>query len=56
MLNYFNFYTYFLMEGETRGGAVMRTMLPANLTLRRNSVDLIVGLEIITTTLSGLTR
>jgi hypothetical protein len=56
MLNYFNFHTYFLMEGETGGGAVIRTMLPANLTLRRNSVDLIVGLGIITTTLPRLTR
>jgi hypothetical protein len=56
MLNYFNFYTYFLIKGETRGGAVIRTILPANLTLRRNSMDLIVGLGIITTTLLRLTR
>jgi hypothetical protein len=44
------------MEGETRDGAVIRTILPTNLTLRRSSVDLIVGLGIITTTLPRLTR
>ena len=55
-LNSYNFHTYFLIEGETEDGAVMRTMLPANLTLRRSSVDLIVGLGMITTTLPRLTR
>ena len=44
------------IEGETRDGAVIRTILPANLTLKRSSIDLIVDLEIITTTLPRLTR
>jgi hypothetical protein len=56
MLNSYNFHTYFLIKGETRDGAVIRTILPANLTLRRSSVDLIIGLGIITTTLLRLTR
>ena len=29
-LNSYNFYIYFLIEGETRDGSVIRTMLPAN--------------------------
>jgi hypothetical protein len=56
MLNSYNFYTYFLIKGETRDGAVIKTILPANLTLRRSSIDLIVGLGIITTTPSRLIK
>jgi hypothetical protein len=56
ILNSYNFYTYFLIEGETRDGAIIRTILPANLTLRRSSIDLIVGLGIITTTLPRLIK
>jgi hypothetical protein len=56
MLNSYNFHTYFLIKGETRDRAVIRTILPANLTLRRSFIDLIVSLGIITITLPRLTR
>jgi hypothetical protein len=55
-LNSYNFHTYFLIKRETRDGAVIRTILPVNLTLKRSSIDLIVGLGIITITFPRLTR
>jgi hypothetical protein len=56
MLNYSNSYTYFFIEEETRDGAIIKTILPTNLTLRRSFIDLIVVLGIITTTFSRLTK